>query len=156
MAKPENRRIAGQVGRSHSGVAWHGPSVLETLAGVQAAKAAAHVGPEVHSIWELVKHITAWQRVGLEVLQGAVYVSLSGDGDWPPVAGQTEDDWQKDVADLSAVNAALVAAIKEFPEERLEEIVNGKEFSFYYMLHGIVQHNIYHAGQIALLKRLST
>lgn len=153
--KPENRLVAGLIGRSHSGVCWHGPSVMETLAGVTAAKAARHAGPEVHSIWELVKHITAWQQVALDAVRGNAYAALTEDGDWPAVLGATEADWQQDLKTLADVNAALVAAVREFPVERLEELVPEKEFNYYFMLHGIVAHNIYHAGQIAALKRLA-
>lgn len=153
--KPENRRIASQVGRSHGGVAWHGPSVLETLQGVHAALALRHASPEVHSIWELVKHIAAWQKVALAALRGETYVSLSGDGDWPPVTETSEEAWQADVHAMSEVNAALVAAIREFPVERIQEPVAGAEkYDFYFLLHGIAQHNVYHAGQIAMLKKL--
>lgn len=128
---------------------------METLAGVTAAKAARHAGPEVHSIWELVKHITAWQQVALGAVRGEGYAALTEDGDWPVVNGTTEADWQQDLAALAAVNEALVAAVREFPAERLAELVPEKEFDYYFMLHGIVAHNVYHAGQIAALKRLA-
>jgi hypothetical protein len=154
MSKPENRRVAGQIGRSMTGVCWHGPSVVETLAGVTAEKAAAHAGPEVHSIWELVKHINGWQQVALRTLAGDQYVSLADDEDWPPVTVTSEDDWLRDLESLRNVNLQLVEAVRAFPEDRLEELVPGRESNFYFLLHGIVQHNIYHAGQIAMLKKL--
>ena len=88
-------------------------------------------------------------------MRGNAYAALTEDGDWPAVLGATEADWQQDLKTLADVNAALVAAVREFPVERLEELVPEKEFNYYFMLHGIVAHNIYHAGQIAALKRLA-
>ena len=153
--KAENRRLAGLIGRSHSGVAWHGPSVLEALAGMDASLAIRKPGSGcVHSIWELVKHIAAWQRVALRSLSGDVYVSLSGDLDWPPVDDESSEAWQRDVQVMTEVNAALTAAVREFPVERLGEIVQGTQHDFYFLLTGIIQHNVYHAGQIAMIKRL--
>lgn len=153
--KPENRRVAGQIGRSFSGTAWHGPSVMETLAGVNAAKALRHAGPEVHSIWELVRHITSWQQASLTTIQGGPYPSMSEEEDWPPVNETSEAAWQADLDHMKQVSAALVAACREFPEEKLDDLVPGKEFNYYYLLHGLAQHNIYHAGQIAMLKKLT-
>jgi hypothetical protein len=155
VSKPENRRIASQVGRSHRGVAWHGPSVLETLEGVDAHHAAAKPHPELHSIWELVLHVTAWQKMGLLSLEGGTYISMTGDADWPTVpAVQTVEEWEAAQQEMISVNDRFVEAIRAFPVERLEEIVPGAKFDFYFLLHGIAQHNIYHAGQISLLKRL--
>ena len=132
--KPETRRVASQIGRSHRGIAWHGPSVMEALDGVDAALALRRASPEVHSIWELVKHVTAWQRVTLDTLRGEPYVSMTGDADWPPVTGATDADWQADVTAMATINAELVAAVREFPEERLEEIVAGTQFNYYFLL----------------------
>ena len=55
------------------------------------------------------------------------------------------------------VHEQLIAAVAAFPDSRLDEMVPGKEgshYTFYYMLHGVVQHELYHAGQIALLKKM--
>ncbi len=154
MSKPENQRIASQVGRSHRGIAWHGPSVLETLDGVDAVAAARVVRPNLHSIWEIVLHVTAWQKMALRSLQGDRYVSMTGEDDWPSLPTRLgEEEWASAKQSMIDVNDRLVQAIREFPAGRLEETVLGTEFDYYFLLHGIVQHNTYHAGQISLLKR---
>lgn len=122
---------------------------------MDAAKAATRPRPDLHSIWELVLHITAWQKMALQSLEGNAYVSMTGEEDWPTVpADPTEDAWQTARAAMAELNDRLVEAIRAFPEERLDETVPGGEFGFYLLLHGVAQHNIYHAGQIAILKRL--
>ena len=78
---------------------------------------------------------------------------MTGDADWPPIADTSADAWRADLAAMAEVNARLVAAVRAFPPERLDEIVAATEFNFYFLLHGIAQHNVYHAGQIALLNQ---
>ncbi len=146
----ETKRLASQLRRSYEGTAWHGPSLKEILDGVTAEQASAKPVPGAHSIWELVLHITAWEREALQVMGGKPYQTLAGEKDWPPVTGE----WHATLDDLRSVSQALVSAIKEMPDEKLDELTGeGAKFNFYFMLHGVVQHNLYHAGQIALLKR---
>jgi uncharacterized damage-inducible protein DinB len=109
------------------------------------------LAPGAHNIWELVLHITAWQAATVRAVRGDKMPQLDGPDDWP-VAGQTEQDWHNAVERLERVNAELVAALSSFPDERLGDTVPGREYSFYYLLHGVAQHNLYHAGQVAMLK----
>jgi len=146
----ETKRLASQLRRSYEGTAWHGPSLKELLDGVTAGQASAKPVPGAHSIWELVLHITAWVREALEVVEGKAYQTLAGEKDWPPVTGE----WQATLNELESVSHALVSAIKEMPDEKLDQLTGeGGKYNFYFLLHGVVQHNLYHAGQIALLKR---
>jgi uncharacterized damage-inducible protein DinB len=152
----EAARIADQLRRAFSGDAWHGDSVFEILEGVNAAQAAAHPIKNAHSIWELVLHIAAWDGAVLHRLGGAA-VELSDTENFPPVTDASEAAWRKALADVRRVHEALVAAVAALPDSRLDQIVPGKKgahYTFYYMLHGVVQHELYHAGQIALLKKM--
>src|SRR5215831_15844308 len=76
--------IADQLRRAFDGSAWHGPALLEILAGVDAATAASRPIANVHSIWELVLHIAVWDRSGLVRLGGEKY-QPTGDDNFPPV-----------------------------------------------------------------------
>jgi uncharacterized damage-inducible protein DinB len=154
--RPEAARIADQLRRAFSGDAWHGDSVFEILEGVNAAQAAAHPIKKAHSIWELVLHIAAWDGAVLQWLGGAA-VELSDAQNFPAVTDASEAAWRKALAEVRRVHAALVAAVAALPDSRLDQIVPGKKgahYTFYYMLHGVVQHELYHAGQIALLKKM--
>lgn len=148
----EIRRICGQLQTTYKGPAWHGPSVLENLGGVDAARAAAHPIPGGHSIWEIVRHLASWQREVAGVLGGKPYVSLQGADDWPP-AGVTDSEWRETLSELAETHSALIEAIEKFPSEDLDKAVPGRDFTFYVLLHGVAQHNLYHAGQIGLLRR---
>ena len=152
----ESARIADQLRRAFAGDAWHGDSVFEILEGVTAAKAAARPIKNAHTIWELVLHIAAWDNAVLRRL-GGVAVELSDAQNFPTVTDASETAWRKAVAEVRRVHDELVEAVSVLPDSRLDEKVPGKEgahYTFYYMLHGVAQHEIYHAGQIALLKKM--
>lgn len=151
----EASRIADQLNRAFSGDAWHGDSLLEILEGISAAQAAARPIPEAHSILELVLHITAWDRTVLRRFDGTV-LELDDEENFPKVQDSSDAAWQKALGELRRVHQALIDAVTVMPDKKLHEMVPGKEgahYNFYYMLHGVVQHEIYHAGQIALLKK---
>jgi uncharacterized damage-inducible protein DinB len=152
----EAARIADQLRRAFSGEAWHGDSVFEILNGVTAAQAAARPIASAHSIWELVLHIAAWDGAVRRRL-GGVAVSLSDAENFPAVTDAGEAAWRATLAEVRRVHEELVAAVAGLPDSRLYEMVPGKEgvhYTFYYMLQGVVQHELYHAGQIALLKKM--
>jgi len=151
----EAARIADQLRRTFEGGAWHGDSLFEILEGVTGAQASSRSIPGAHTIWELVLHITAWDGAVRRRLGGPA-VALSEAENFPPVADASEAAWRKTLAEMRRVHEELVAAVTAFPDSRLEEIVPGMErthYTFYYMLHGVAQHELYHAGQIALLKK---
>ena len=135
------------------GQAWHGPSLLQNLDGVTAAMAAQHPIADSHSIFELVRHVSTWIDKVARVSSGEQYVSMEGDDDWPPVTDTSDAAWQSALAELQAARELLRHAMRKFPEDDLEKIVPGKEFSYYVMLHGTVHHILYHAGQIGLLRK---
>jgi DinB superfamily len=142
-----------QLRRSMEGEAWHGPSVREALDGIQAGDAARHPIPGAHSCWELVLHLCGSYRLVLRRLDGDA-APLSRDEDWPEVPAPTEENWQRDVASLYALNARLRAAVRHFPVERLfEPLVPDPAYSAFTQFVGLTQHDLYHAGQIVLLKR---
>ena len=149
----ELEKISDQLKRSHEGVAWHGPSLRELLQGVTAEKAARKI-VGVHSIWELVLHIAAWERAGARMLRGEAVEDLTSEQDWPSLGEPSERSWRETIDKLDAAHAELAEAIRLCPPERLSETVTGKRYSVYFLLHGIVQHNLYHAGQIAILRKL--
>lgn len=146
-------RIAEELRLAFEGEAWHGPALLEILAGVNAAAAAARPITETHSIWELALHVAAWEKVLLHRISGEV-VELNDEENFPPIRDKSEDAWQAAVAYLKQMHEELMDAVRNMPEERLAEIVSGKDYDFYFMLHGGAQHIAYHGGQISLLKKI--
>jgi uncharacterized damage-inducible protein DinB len=148
----ESALIADQLRRAFEGDAWHGPALLELLDGVDAATAAAKPLADVHSIWELVLHIAAWDAAACRRLAGEK-IQLTGVANFPVVPKPTDAAWRKSVAQVKRTHDMLVKTVAALPEARLRERVPGKKYDFYHMLHGVAQHELYHAGQIAILKK---
>jgi uncharacterized damage-inducible protein DinB len=150
----EATRIAEELRLAFEGEAWHGPALLEILSGINAAIAADRPIPEAHSIWELTLHIAAWEKVLLRRISGEA-VQLSDEENFPAVHDKTEDAWQGTLAHLKETHEELMDSVRNMPESRLTEIVPGKDYDFYFMLHGGAQHIAYHGGQISLLKKIA-
>ncbi|MFY9742663.1 MAG: DinB family protein [Candidatus Sulfotelmatobacter sp.] len=144
--------LAEQLRRAFDGDAWHGPSVLEVLADVDATTAAAKPIRDVHSIWELVLHIAVWDDAALRRLEGKVF-QPEGTDNFPIPPKPTQAAWRKAIADAKRTHNLLVKTVSSLPESRLWDRVPGKKYDFCHMLHGMAQHELYHAGQIAILKK---
>ncbi len=151
----ESSRLADQIHRAFAGDAWHGDSIRELLNGVDAATAAAHPIEGAHSIWELVLHIAAWDDA-VRRRTGGTAVTLNDEQNFTPVKDASESAWYKALDHANRTHDELVKAVADFHDSRLLEQVPGKAesyYNFFYMFSGIVQHELYHAGQIALLKK---
>ncbi len=147
------QQIADQLQRAFDGAAWHGDSVLQILHGVTPEQAASRPLPQAHTIWELVLHILAWEDVLLKSLRGEPYIMLHDEDDWPPARDISAAAWLAAVDRLKETTAHLGEAMRLFSETRLHETIPGQNFTFYVAMHGVVQHNLYHAGQMAILKK---
>ena len=148
----EVERIRDQLRRAFAGEAWHGPSVLELLGDVDANRAAARPIAGAHSIWELTLHIAAWEKAAVRRLSGD-RGELPDEENWPPVNDTSEAAWQQAIADLKNNNQQLQEAVARVKENRLDEPIIEGMSSVYITLHGAIQHDLYHAGQIAILKK---
>jgi uncharacterized damage-inducible protein DinB len=151
--RSEASRIADQLHRAFHGSAWHGPALLELLADVDAATAAAKPLAHVHSIWELVLHVAVWDDAALRRLDGKKW-QPTGLANFPPVSAPVEAAWRIAKAEARRTHDTLVKTVAALPDSRLGDRVPGKRYDFYHMLHGIAQHELYHAGQIAILKKM--
>ncbi|MFY9674203.1 MAG: DinB family protein [Terriglobales bacterium] len=152
----ETARIADQLKRAFYGGAWHGDSLFEILTGVTSAQAAARPIKNAHTIWELVLHIAAWDAAVHRRMTG-VAVQLSDAENFPPVTDTSDAAWGKTLEEVRREHDELIAAVTHFPEANLMKPVPGKSgahYNYSYMLDGLAQHELYHAGQIALLKKM--
>jgi uncharacterized damage-inducible protein DinB len=158
-AETEIDRIIDELDREYGGDAWHGNPLTQLLDGIDHVKAAAKPIPNAHSIWEIVLHMIGWKNEVRRRLQGSP-AGLPTEGDWPGPSRATDEAWADAVKALKNAHRALVAEIQRLPESRLFAPINdprnretGQGVSYYVLLHGIVQHDVYHSGQIALLKK---
>jgi uncharacterized damage-inducible protein DinB len=146
-------RIVQQMKASFEGEAWHGPSVLEVLKDVDATTAAARPIAGAHTIWVLALHLAATQTHILRRIRGEA-AGLNDSEFWEHMPAPTSDNWRALLERLARQQKDLEAAVAAFPEDRLDQrLIAEKESSAYENFHGVIQHNAYHAGQIALLKK---
>jgi uncharacterized damage-inducible protein DinB len=148
----EPARIADQLRRAFDGSAWHGPALLELLEDIDAVSAAARPLPNVHSIWELVLHIAVWDEAAIRRLAGEKW-QPTGTANFPLMPKPTEAAWRKAISETKRTHDRLVKTVAGLPESRLRDRCPGKRYDFYHLLHGVAQHELYHAGQIAILKK---
>jgi uncharacterized damage-inducible protein DinB len=150
----EVNRLEEQLRRVLEGEAWHGPSVLELLTGVSVVQAASHPIAGAHSIWELVLHLRSDYDLVLRRLAGDGRQLTAAEA-WPSCPEPTEENWQQTVQELTLLNKKLRQAVRDFPDERLDNpLVPEVPYTAYTQFIGVTQHNLYHAGQIALLRRV--
>jgi uncharacterized damage-inducible protein DinB len=150
----ETERLAQQLEHSVNGGAWHGPALLEVLDSLSPVAAATKPVPSWKSPWQLVLHIIVWQGVALRRLSGeGAQFELGGPDDWPNPPAPSDEAWSVALDRLRTSTAALASAIRALPDERLDEPILPGFSSCYQHLHGVVQHNLYHTGQIVVLKR---
>ena len=138
--------------RAFAGEAWHGPSLKDLLEGVSAENASKHTVKNAHSIWELVNHIAAWNKIVRQRLEGES-PKVTPELDWPDVWDASEPVWKRSLENLFGSRSLLRKAVEGLRDDQLDEKIGTDGGTRYFMLHGLVQHDLYHAGQIAILKK---
>ena len=130
--------------------------MARALDGLSATQAASHPIAGAHSIWELVLHLSSDYDLVLRRLAGDGR-QLTAAEDWPACPASTEENWQQTLQELQLLNKKLRQAVRDFPVERLDDLlVPEVPYTAYTQFIGVTQHNLYHAGQFALLKRALT
>jgi uncharacterized damage-inducible protein DinB len=155
----EAERILDQLRRAYDGDAWYGSSVRTIVGDVTAERAMRRPVADAHCIWEIVLHMTGWKREVANRLRGA-WAGSPEEGDWPLVTDTSEAAWRAALDRLDRAHRELLDAAAAIAPSRLGEPSKdrrdraaGTGVSLYVLLHGIVQHDVYHSGQIALLNK---
>lgn len=152
----ETQRITDLMRRAYSGGAWHGPSVSEVLSDIDWQLGSRKTAGQSHSIWEILLHITAWKKTVAGRLAGKTQdIRLDSDQEWPRIPEPTDSAWREALQRLEDAQRHLMAILEKLSDANLENTYQGQEgvYTFYQLAHGIIQHDLYHAGQIAVLKK---
>ena len=146
----EIERILDQLNRSWGGPSWTGVDIQPLLDGIREEHARAHPLPNAHSILELTAHMTTWMNAVADRLGGETR-ELTADEDWRDV---TNLAWPAAIAEMENAQSHLSDVIARLTPDDPDKKVAGRKYTIYVMLHGVIQHNLYHAGQIGLLKKV--
>ena len=144
----EIERLLDQLNRAYGGEAWHGPALREILEDVTETEANAHPVESAHSIRDIVLHIGATMDMVSTRLAGTPR-ELTTEEDWP----EARTSWPGTLEELDRAESRVCDAVARLGTDDLDKPVAGKDYTVYVMVLGVIQHNLYHAGQIALLKR---
>jgi uncharacterized damage-inducible protein DinB len=148
----ETERLLRQYEMVLRGDAWHGDAIWQILDGVSPECAAHRPLADVHTIWEVVMHMTFWEGVAGKRLAGQ-RAGLDEALNFPAMPAVTEANWQKTLERFRASNEEFSNALSKLDAARVDDLTAAGKRSFYDEAHGVIQHNVYHAGQIALLKK---
>ena len=142
-------RIISLLNQTFQSDAWHGPSVREGLAGISGEQSLRRL-PNTHSIIEIVAHMTEWRKYVLKKLDGDSDYMVSAAMNFPQCR-----DWTQTVTQLEESQAQLITSLEKFPEEKLDQLVAGVTTgrTYYMLLQGIIHHDLYHTGQILLIRK---
>jgi hypothetical protein len=141
--------------------AWHGPTLLGSIKGIRAEAAAWRPGSGRHNIWELTVHAAYWKyavrrrllgdKRGSFPLKGSNWFTRPG----PALhSGDLEGAWSADVRLLTGEHARLRAAVEQLSSRALMTAVGARGPVRAFLVRGVAAHDLYHAGQIQLIKRL--
>jgi uncharacterized damage-inducible protein DinB len=148
----EVQRILDQYDRAMRGAAWHGDAIWQILDGISAERASFRPIANAHSIWEIVGHMAFWEDVAAKRL-GGLRAGLEEGPNFPAAPEATEANWQKTLDQFRASNQAFREALQKLSPARLDDLSAAGKRSFYDEAHGSIEHDVYHAGQIALLAK---
>ncbi len=145
----EIERILDQLNRAWGGPSWTGVEIQPLLDGITDEQSRAHPLANAHSIIELVAHMSAWMDVVSHCLGGKPK-DLTPEEDWEDV---TQLTWSAAIERIENAEGRLCDAVARLSTDDLDNIVVGRKYTVYFMVHGVIQHNLYHSGQIAILKK---
>jgi hypothetical protein len=154
---PEIRVLLAILDQAYDHPSWHGTNLRGAIRRVSPAQAAWRPSPRRHNIWELVVHAAYWKYVVWRRLTGAARGSFPLEGsDWfRRPEERSERAWRSDKALLDEMHVSLLDAVRHVSSGGLRSKPRASKVSNFALVSGVAAHDLYHAGQIQLLKRLS-
>ena len=129
---------------------WHGPSLYKLVEDLSFEEASARPLSHRHTIWEILNHIVFWMDMVSQVLNEREHPKIGELDDWPKM-GSTEEEWLRVGGDLKVSHENLKETILRF-EKSLSDNILPDDFTYEWMLQGLCNHNLYHTGQVILLR----
>jgi len=153
---PQIIQLLAFVDAAYDHRSWHGPNLRGSLRGVTPMQAAWRPAPKRHNIWELAVHAAYWKYVAVRRLAGARRGSftLKGSNWFEREAGGTATEWRADLELLEQSHRTFRDVVANLTPRDLPRKPAGAEFDTFGLVSGVAAHDLYHAGQIQLVKRL--
>jgi hypothetical protein len=154
---PEVAQLLAIIDQAYNKTSWHGTNLRGSIRRVTPAQAAWRPGPGRHNIWEIVVHAAYWKYAATRRFTGDAPRSFPLKGsNWfrRPVDPSLDKSWKTDIDLLDDMHGTLRAAVIRLSAKDLSRTPSGRKVSNFALLSGVAAHDLYHAGQIQLLKRL--
>lgn len=147
----EIERLVDQYDRNLHGDAWHGDSVWEILGAVRPEQAFQRLLPKAHTIWELTAHMAFWETEVCRRLRSQP--RQSEELNFPPMPQATAENWNRVLEQFRRSNEEFRSELLKVQASQLDQPLSSPEKSVYVEVNGVIQHHLYHAGQIEILRR---
>jgi uncharacterized damage-inducible protein DinB len=148
----ESSRIISLFEKLYDGSPWIDVSIADSLKDISARQAAARALPGCNSIWELVNHLTHWRLNVLKRVEGK-RITTPDNNYIEPITDTTDAAWKKTLDKLDESQQKWIHFLKAFKSENFSRIYPNNNMNYYEHIHGILQHDAYHLGQIVLLRK---
>ncbi len=148
------KRVQYLLQQTYDGECFHGDSIAAVLEDVDPQQSVWKPEHASHCIWQIVRHMSAWLDVIRQRFTSPTAIELDADENYPPTPPPTQESWNDAKTALHASLEALIHAAGEFSENKLDQMTPERGYTYAMLLHGAVHHNLYHLGQIGLLKAM--
>jgi len=149
----ESKRVSNLYQSIYNGNPWLEVTLANTLENITAEQAYRKINPNLNTIWEIVNHLIQWRRNILRRVQGEI-ITTPDHNYFVPILDSSEASWEQSLQSLAKSQEMWNACLSDFNDADFEKIDQNNNHNFYEDIHGIIQHDVYHLGQIVILKKL--
>jgi uncharacterized damage-inducible protein DinB len=149
---PEIKHLLNELKHSYHGPAWYGPAVEEVLDSFDDDDIGLRINGS-QSPLELLLHMVQWREYVIRLLEGDHELVTDEEMSYPKVPEAGKYAWTDARIKLDNTQDRLVQLISKFPPEKLEKTIPHRDYKWAHMLHGIVDHDVYHLGQIHFVRK---
>ena len=151
----EVQSIIRRIENVNSGEPWFGRAVFVILEEVDAKKVAIKPNGTEHSIMELLYHMITWADFTLKRIEKNNKMDMAAfeKMDWRELNPKLHS-WKKALAEFKAINKKIIALLDKKDDDFLLEIVDYRKYNYRFLLNGMIEHSIYHLGQVAYLNKM--
>ena len=134
------------------GSPWIDVTIMGTIKGISSKNASKKISVNQNSIWEIVNHLISWRLNVLQRVQGKVIIT-PGNNYFEPITDSSPSAWERTLKELQDSQTQWLEFLKQLTPDTFSKVYPNNKMTYYEHIHGIIQHDAYHLGQITLLAK---
>lgn len=146
----ETKRIISLFEKLYDGNPWIDVNIIDTLQGISSQQASVRILDKSNTIWEIVNHMISWRQNVLKRLQGKM-IKTPQHNYFEPVKDKSGSAWLKTIEKFADTEINWLEFLRDFKANNFSNIYSNNGLTYYEHIHGIIQHDAYHLGQIRLI-----